>query len=120
MVNRLPDPVLKINLLDKIINNDLKNEKLMYDIHNELKFSAQSDNFKLPIPITTLRVCKGKKLRGIHVTGLTCLWDSGASDSMIKKLMIINFEKSLEKINNSMILPLAYIPLIMILTYILC
>ena len=66
----------------------------MYDVHNELKFSNQSDHFKLSIPATTVSVCEGKKSRGIHMAGLICLWDSGASDSMIKKLYV---RKLLEK-----------------------
>ena len=96
-MNRLPEQVLKINLLDKIINNDLKNENLMYDVHNKLKFSNQSNNFKLPTPVTTISVCKGKNLRGIHVSGLTCLWDSGASDSMIKKSYVRKLQEKFRK-----------------------
>ena len=87
----------------------------MYDVHNELKFSNQIDTVKLPIPVTTVSMCKGKKSCEIHMAGITCLWDSVTSDSMIKNCTSVSFEKSLEKTNKSMILPPVYILLIMTL-----
>ena len=56
----------------------------MYDVHKKRKFSNQSDDFKLPVPVTPVRVCKGQKSHKINVADLTCVCDSGASNSMIK------------------------------------
>ena len=45
-----------------------------------------------PLPEVTTSIQGGKRLRAISVAGITYLWVSGATDSMInrKKLSIIN------------------------------
>ena len=42
--------------------------------------------------MTTVDILKGKKAHEIHVAGLSCLWDGGASDSMIKKSYVRKFK----------------------------
>ena len=79
--------------MDKVIDHD-QNTKLKNTNHNnELRFSSSNDidttkpfrNKELPIPVTTVDILEGnKKARKIHVAGLSCLWDGGASDSMVK------------------------------------
>jgi hypothetical protein len=83
-------PPKRINLIDKIISKPFLNDKdLINDVHNnELKFQSSKGKEKkilLACPITSVDIRKGKKAREIHVAGLSCLWDTGASDSMVKK-----------------------------------
>ena len=42
--------------------------------------------------MTTVDILKGKKAREIHVAGLSCLWDGGASDSMVKRSYVRKFK----------------------------
>ena len=68
--------------------------------HNELTFQSTKGKEKsilLPCPIISVDIRKGKKARMIHVTGLSYLWDIGASDSMIKKLFVRKFREDFRK-----------------------
>ena len=78
--------------MDKVID-DKQNAKLKNPNYiNEIRFSSSNDidttiplrNKELPIPVTTVDILKGKKAREIHVAGLSCLWDGGASNNMVK------------------------------------
>ena len=95
----VPRSPRSINIMDKVID-DNQNTKLKNPNHiNEIRFSSSNDidttiplrNKELPIPVTTVDILKGKKAREIHVAGLSCLWDGGASDSMVKKSYVRKF-----------------------------
>ena len=75
--------------MDQIIDNNLTTNKLINDIrNNELNFSTNIvDTIKLPVPVGLVNILKGKKSCEIHVARLACLWESSASDSMIKKVI---------------------------------
>ena len=78
-----------MNKLDHAVNNNIKTNKdqLNDAIYNELTFDTNSFNSSsgtsepLPVVNVTLRVCK--KHRATIDAGITCLWDSRATNSMI-------------------------------------
>ena len=77
-----------------------------------MKFQSSKGKEKkilLTCPITSVDIRKGKKAREIHVAGLSCLWDTGASNSMVKKSFVRKFREKFRKINKNMILPAARI-----------
>ena len=84
--------------MDKVID-DNKNTNLKNPKYNEIRFSSSNDidttiplrDTELPIPVTTVDILKGKKVREIHGAWLSCLWDGGASDSMVKKSYVRKF-----------------------------
>jgi hypothetical protein len=47
--------------------------------------------------VIAVDILKGKKAREIHVAGLTCLWDGGASDSMVKKSYVRKFREKFKR-----------------------
>ena len=64
-------------------NNNQHND----DIENDPKFDNQCilpSRTKDPLPVVTVRLIGGKKHRAIMVSILTCLWYSGANNSIIK------------------------------------
>ena len=45
------------------------------------------------LPITLVNVLKGHNPKDIHVTGLICLWDSGAYHSVIRREFVRKFKR---------------------------
>ena len=86
------EPPKRINLIDKLISKSLLNDDLINDVHNkEQKLQSKKGKEKsilIPCPIISVDIRNGKKAHEIHVAGLSCLWDAGASDSMVKKSFV--------------------------------
>ena len=64
-------------------------------IENELKFDHKftlSSKTKDPLPVVTVSLRKGKKQRAANIYVLKCLWDSGATNSMIKRKHTNHYE----------------------------
>ena len=62
--------------------------KYNYAIKNKPKFDSSfilSSGTRDPLPVVTVNLRGCKKHRATTVSGLTCLWDSGATDGMIKR-----------------------------------
>ena len=79
----------EMNILYHIVNNNIKTNKNQRNdaIENQPKFDNifnLSSGNKYPLPVVNVSLRGGKKKRATTVAGLTCLWDSGATDSMIK------------------------------------
>ena len=76
------------HLVTENLNNykDQSNEA----INSEPTFDNSSFNLSsgtsYPLPVVTVSLRLGKKHRATTVAGITCLWDSGATNSMIKIL----------------------------------
>ena len=70
------------------------------DVQEELKFKLSSDDVdsdgNLPLPIINVHN-KGKKAREIHAAGLTCLWDGGASHSIINYSYVKKFKSRFQR-----------------------
>ena len=69
-------------------NNLMTNKyQLNATINNEPTFDTNSFNLSSstsnPLPVVTVSLLVGKKHISTYVSGLTCLWDSGATNSMI-------------------------------------
>ena len=64
------------------------------DVQEELMFKLSSDDVDSDgnLPLTIINVHKGKRAREIHATGLTCLWDGGASHSIINYSYVKKFK----------------------------
>ena len=77
---------IKYNQLNGIIDNEL-----VIDSSNSLANNPIKDT--LPIVITGLRF--GKRSKHTLNSGLTCLWDSGATNIMIKHKHINPYESKL-------------------------
>ena len=73
-------------------NNNQRNDS----IENNPKFYNtfilyRSTKYLLPVVTVSLR--GGKKQRTTMVTGLACLWDSGSTNSMIKRKHTKHYER---------------------------
>ena len=67
-------------------------------IENEPKFDnifSSSSGTKDHLTVVTVSLRGGKKHRATTVAGLTCLWDSGATNSMIKKRQTKYYERKM-------------------------
>ena len=79
-----------MNRLNHVVTYNLKNYKDQINeaINREPTFDASSFNLSSgtrdPLPVVTVSLLGVNKHRAITVAGITCLWDSGATDSMIK------------------------------------
>ena len=77
--------------------NHIFQTELMNDNHvDDLKFNSNKRmKYTKPklIPVTTANIRKGKKGRQLHAAGLSCLWDGGASHSMIRRTYVDKFRK---------------------------
>ena len=81
----------EINKLYHLVTNNIKDYNDQYNdaIDNEptldnISFNLCSDT-RDPLPVVTVSLRGGKKHRATVVAGLTRLWGSGATDSMIKR-----------------------------------
>ena len=90
--------------LDQIVTNNIKNknqcdEKTEHDPIFDNEFSLSSGfKYHLPVVIVSLRGCK--KHRATLISGITCMWDSGAIGSMINTLFRkigAQFPKTIQK-----------------------
>ena len=62
-------------------HNDAIDNKSDFD-NNSFKLSSGTRN---PLPLVTVSLLGDNKYRAATVAGTTCLWDSGATNSMINK-----------------------------------
>ena len=87
-----------MNKLDQIVTNNLKTTKDKIDeaIKNESTFDTNSFNLSSstndPLTVVTVSLCGGKKHRETTVAGITYLWDSGATNSTIKRKHTKHYE----------------------------
>ena len=68
------------------IKNNKNQQK--FAIENELKFDKKISLYsatKDPLPVVTVRLRGGKKQKETIIAEFTCLWDSGATNIMIKR-----------------------------------
>ena len=87
-------------IIDKIMNESKSTmNKLSNDVRNELmyKFSVDKIGSEGTLPLTIVNVHKGKKAREIHAAGLTCLWDGGASHSIISYDYVKKFKSKFRR-----------------------
>ena len=73
------------------MTNDIKNEyecndDIDYEPKFERRFSLYSDSNRDPLTVLTFALKTGNKNGANIISGLTFLWDSGATDSMIKRI----------------------------------
>ncbi len=61
------------------------------------KFSSDDVDSDGNLPLTIINVHKGKRAREIHAAGLTCLWDGGASHSIINYSYVKKFKSKFRK-----------------------
>ena len=73
--------------INEAINSDPK-----FDTSNFNLSSGTSD----PLPLVSVSLRVAKKHIATTVAGLTCFWDSGATDSMIKTSHIKHFERKIQ------------------------
>ena len=65
-------------------NKNEHNDPIEYEPRFDSKFILSSGT-KDPLPVVTVSLRRGKKQRAKIIAGLTCLWDSRATDVMIKR-----------------------------------
>ena len=71
-------------------NESIDNEPIFYNSSFSL-CSGTND----PVPVVTVSLQVGKKNRGTVVAGITCLWDSGCTESMIKIQHTKHYERKI-------------------------
>ena len=90
-----------MNILDHVVTDNLNNNKYQsnesinsdptFDTGNFNLYSGASD----PLPVLTVSLRGGKKNIAMTVAGLTCLLDSGATNSMIKIQHTKHYERKI-------------------------
>ena len=80
---------MEINILDHVVTNDIRTNKNQLNdaIENEPKFDNIFNLYignKKPLTVVTVILQGGNKQTTTTISGLTCLWYSGATDSMIE------------------------------------
>ena len=82
-----------------IDNLNIYNDKINEDIDNEPGFDNSSFSLSSgtsdPLPLVTVSLRGGNKHRATVVAGLTCLWDSGSTDRMIKRRHTKHYERKM-------------------------
>ena len=86
--------------MDHIVTDNInKNKnKRNYAIENDPKFDNTfnlSSRNKDPLPVVTVSLRGGKKQIATTVASLTCLWDSGDIDAMIKIIHMKYYEHNI-------------------------
>ena len=72
------------------MTNNIKDYNDQYNDAIDIEPTLNNSSFNLssgtrdPLPVVTDYLRGGKKHRATIVAGITCLWDRGATDSMIK------------------------------------
>ena len=87
-----------MNRLDHVVTNNLKKNKDRSNeaINNEPTFDTSNFNLSSsnsnPLPVVTVYLRRINKHRETTVSCITCLWDSGATNTMINRqtLRIMN------------------------------
>ena len=79
----------EMSKLYNVVTNNINNinqfdDAIEYEPKFDNKFSLYSGT-KYPPTIVTVSLQGGKKYRSTIISSLTCLWDSGATNSMIKR-----------------------------------
>ena len=83
------------------MTNNIKyyNGKYNYAIDNEPTLDNSSSSLsrgtRYPLPVVTVSLQGGKKHRATIVAGITCLWYSGATVSIIKSLHTKHYERKM-------------------------
>ena len=81
-----------MNRLDHVVTESLNNYKDQSNesINSQTTFDTINSNLSSgtsdPLSLVTVFIQRGKKHRATNISGLTCLWDSGDTNSMIKIL----------------------------------
>ena len=70
---------------NNINNKDQCNDTIEYEPKFDNTFSLSCGIKDPPPPVVTFRLWEGKKYRATIIYGLTCLWNSGATESTIKR-----------------------------------
>ena len=89
------------------MKNNINNKYQCNDvIEYEPKFdgkSSLSSGSKDPLPVVTVSIWGGKKQRSTIIDGLTCLWDIGYTNRMIKMRQTkpYNWNMSYNKVEHS-------------------
>ena len=69
-------------------NIKMNKDQLNKSIYNKRAFDTSNFNSSSgtrdPLPVVTVTLQEGKKPRATNVAGITCLWDSGSTNIMIK------------------------------------
>ena len=80
-------------------NLNTTKDKLNEAINNDPTFGTNSFNLSIvtsnPLPVVTVSLRVGKKHRATNFSGLTCLWGSGATYSMIKMKHTKHYERNM-------------------------
>ena len=90
-----------MNILDQVVTNNRKTNKdqLNEVTKNETTFDTNSFNLSscniYPLPVVTVYLRGGKKHRATAVAGLTCLWDSRATNTMINRQQTKHYERNM-------------------------
>ena len=88
--------------MDKVVTNNLNNYKYQINeaINSDPTFDTSGFNLSIntsyPLPVLTVSLRRRKKHIAKIVSGLTCLWDNGTTDSMIKRRHIKNYERNMQ------------------------
>ena len=87
-----------MNRLYQVVTDNLNNYKYHSNesINSEPTFGTSGFNLSSgtsdPLPVVTVSLRGGKKHRATTFAGLTCLWDIGDTDSMIKQRHTKHYE----------------------------
>ena len=86
--------------MDYVVPNNIKtnNNQRNEAIKNYPKFDnifSLSIGIKYSLPVVNVNLRGGKKQRENIISGLTCLWDSGATYSMIKRKHAEYYERKM-------------------------
>ena len=87
--------------MDKVVTNNLNNYKYQSNEAINSEPTCDNNSFNLssgtryPLPLVTVSLLGGNKYRETIVSGITCLWDNRATDSMIKRRHTNNYERNM-------------------------
>ena len=72
-------------------NKNQHNDAIEHELKFDHTFSLYEGNKEL-LQVVAISLRGGKKQREMMIYGLTCLWDSGATDSMIDRKHTKHYE----------------------------
>ena len=78
----------------KYYNNQYNDAIDNYPTLDNSSFNLSSGT-RYPLPVLTVSLQGGKKHRATVVANITCLWDSGATNSMIKRRHTKHYERKM-------------------------
>ena len=92
--------IMETNRLDHVVSSNVKYYNKLNDVvANELKFDINPSLADIPVkepqPLVTIILIGGKKSRNTLLYGLTCLWHSRDSGSIIKRKNIKKYKSKL-------------------------